>query len=224
MTGINVVEKAIQELKRSVEITRDVRFQAQIRLSRRQTLSSYMISFLSLFIITLSLIPEFVLLKPYQNQILLVCSVVLSVFVIFTSLLDGAQNFFYRGEMLHSCPTKLGSVAFQLNLIDVNENPKEALEKLIQLQKEYQSALDECPTNHDNADYFKQKADRPHLFPRDYEPNWKWRKNVKQKYFYFQSFRLAYAWMFLPITAQLLIFAVVLRFVLIDAEFTLGPK
>ena len=99
--GNDVLHAALKDFKRSVEITRDVRFQANLRLASRQRNSSYMISLLSLFVIALSLLPNIITLEQYQSQILLACSIVLSVFVIFTSLIDGSQNFYHQGELLH---------------------------------------------------------------------------------------------------------------------------
>src|SRR5664280_2453054 len=54
--GNKVLEAAFRDFKRSVEITRDVRFQANLRLSGRQRGSAYIVSSLSLFVIALSLI------------------------------------------------------------------------------------------------------------------------------------------------------------------------
>src|SRR5690349_15374352 len=82
ITERETLEQAIRDFKRSVEITRDVRFQANLRLSGRQRGSAYIVSSLSLFVIALSLIPNILQLQPFQNQILLACSIVLSVFVI----------------------------------------------------------------------------------------------------------------------------------------------
>src|SRR5689334_12947089 len=101
------LESAIRDFKRSVEITRDVRFQANLRLSGRQRGSAYIVSTLSLFVIALSLIPNVLQLQSFQSQILLACTIVLSVFVIFTSLIDSAQNFFHQGELLHQCARRI---------------------------------------------------------------------------------------------------------------------
>src|ERR1700761_1803612 len=91
----DVLKDSLRDFKRSVEITRDVRFQANLRLSRRQKGSSYIVAMLSLYVIALSLLPNILYLDMAQTQVLLACSIVLSVFVIFTSLIDGAQNFFH---------------------------------------------------------------------------------------------------------------------------------
>ena len=164
----SVLETALADFKRSAEITRDVRFQANLRLSGRQRGSSYIVSLLSLYVISLSLIPNIVELKPFQSQILLGCSIVLSVFVIFTSLIDGAQNFFHQGELLHQCARKIAVVHHALKAIDVSQDPSAAKEELAALQKSYQAALDECPINHENVDFYKEVASKPHLFPQQY--------------------------------------------------------
>jgi K+-sensing histidine kinase KdpD len=149
-----VLECALRDFKRSVEITRDVRFQANLRLSARQRLSAYVVSTLSLFVIALSLIPNIIELKVFQSQILLGCSVVLSVFVIFTSLIDSAQNFFHQGELLHQCARKIATINHELKNIDIAKDPSVAAQALIALEKQYQLALDECPINHENVDYY----------------------------------------------------------------------
>jgi hypothetical protein len=115
----DVLKIALEDFRRSVEITRDVRFQANLRLSRRQRASSYLVSMLSLLVISLSLIPNIYDIQHYQAQLLLGCSIILSVFVIFTSLLDGSQNFYHQGELLHQCARRVAAVNHALKNIDV---------------------------------------------------------------------------------------------------------
>jgi hypothetical protein len=221
-TDNKIIEEALSEFKRSVEITRDVRFQANLRLAIRQVASSYIISILSLYVISLSLVPNILSLKPYQSQILLACSIVLSVFIIFTSLLDSSQNFFHKGELLHSCARKVATINHKLKSIDVEKDPAAALEQLNRLQIEYQAALDECPTNHDNVDFYKQKGYKPHLFPREYQiakskiPEL--RKIVLRTHYYIVSFILSHIWMSLHLGALIVISIVVVRFVLLGAQ------
>jgi conflict system pore-forming effector with SLATT domain len=160
---------ALADLKRSAEITRSVRFQANLRLSGRQRESSYIVSLLSLYVISLSLIPNIVELKQFQSQILLGCSIVLSVFVIFTSIIDGAQNFFHQGQLLRQCARKIAIVHRALKAIDVSQDPVAAKAELEVLQKSYQAALDECPINHENVDFYKEVASKPYLFPQQYD-------------------------------------------------------
>jgi hypothetical protein len=71
--------------------------------------------------------------------------VVLSVFVIFTSLIDSAQNFFHQGELLQQCARKIATIHHELKNIDVAKDAEQAKATLVNLEKRYQLALDECP-------------------------------------------------------------------------------
>ena len=201
-----VLESALRDFKRSVEITRDVRFQANLRLSTRQRLSAYVVSTLSLFVIALSLIPNILELRPFQSQILLACSVVLSVFVIFTSLIDSAQNFFHQGELLHQCARKIATIHHDLKNIDISQGAEQAKAALVTLEKQYQIALDECPINHENVDYYKEIVNKPHLFPDQYSGDWK--RMIRTRYWLMYTF-IGKLWMAPPALAFLVILTVV---------------
>lgn len=150
------------DLKRRVEITRDARFQANLRLERRQKASYFAISILSLFVILLSLLPNIFTLSNADEQILLALTIVNSVFIIITTFLEASGNFVHKGEQLHRSARKVAAVYNQLMLL--TEKDKGEMEKILTLQKEYQLALDECAFNHDNLDYFLIKATKPSLF------------------------------------------------------------
>jgi hypothetical protein len=207
-TKIKQIKKALEHFERSVEITRDVRFQANLRLIQRQTHSSYMISFLSLFVISTSLLPNIIKYSPQESQILLACSIVLSVFIIFTSLIDGSQNYFHRGELLHRCARKTATVYHKLKLINVDDEPEKARIDLENLQEEYRSALDDCPINHDNVDYLLLQTRKPHLFKQSLgeSPSW----FMIQWIFLKAQFKL-YVWMVPHIFAVILIIMVVVK-------------
>ena len=198
---------ALEDFRRSVEITRDVQFQANLRLSRRQRASSYVVSLLSLYVIGLSLIPNIIRLEQYQNQILLACSVILSVFVIFTALIDGAQNFYHQGELLHQCARRIATINHKLKNIDIDANEKEAMEQLEGLQLDYQRALDECPINHENVDFYREIIRKPNLFESEYPwPNW---KIIHRTLYRFRAFFIGHSWLIPHILAILAVTIIV---------------
>jgi conflict system pore-forming effector with SLATT domain len=161
------------DLKRRVEITRDARFQANLRFERRNKSSYLVIASLSLFVIILSLVPNIFELTQAGTQALLALSIVNSVFIIITTFLEASGNFVHRGEQLHKSARKIATVFNKLMLL----SPKEKIDKdkILSLQEEYQSALDDCPFNHDNIDYNLIKATKPILFgDRIYQGNWQW--------------------------------------------------
>lgn len=205
------VQGAVDDFRRSVEITRDVRFQANLRLARRQRASSYCVSLLSLYVIGLSLLPNILSLAQYQNQILLGCSIVLSVFVIFTSLIDGSQNFYHQGELLHQCARRIAFISYRLKNIDVKNNPAEAMSQLEDLQEEYRKALDECPTNHENADFYREVYQKPHLFPKHYPGTLKF---FHKLYYRALTWLMSYFWLFMPVSACVVITVIVFLYVI----------
>ncbi|WJS99303.1 SLATT domain-containing protein [Novosphingobium humi] len=196
--AVELFKVALKDFQRSVEITRDVRFQANLRLMRRQERSAYMVSFLSLYVIALSLLPNVIEIDPHKNQLLLACSVILSVFVIFTSLIDGSQNFYHQGELLHRCARQVATVYHELKNIQAEKDLDAAWHDLRKLQSEYRHALDECPVNHANCDFSGQKARKPHLFPIDYGKNFHF---LKRAWFYLHSWLGPNMWMWMHLAA-----------------------
>lgn len=208
---------AIQDFKRSVEITRDVRFQANLRLAARQRNSSYLISLLSLFVISLSLLPNIIALQIFQSQILLACSVVLSAFIIFTSLIDGSQNFYHQGELLHQCARKVATVHHELKNLDPKRDYDVAKERLTELQEQYRQALDDCPINHENVDFVKEQSYKPYHFPNNFSER-VWLRQIQIQFKKLQSFAMAHSWMGLHLIALIGVCWIVYRYVLVGSS------
>ena len=153
---------AFTDLKRRTKITRMTRFQASLRLERRQKISYFVISFLSLLVILISLLPNIYDLSDASKQIFLALTIVNSVFVIITTFLEASGNFVHKGEQLHRSARKVSTVYNKLLLLEEEERVEK--ERIRKLQKAYQLALDECPFNHDNLDYARVRIQEPHLF------------------------------------------------------------
>lgn len=164
ITKSAATNKPFEDLKRRVEMTRDARFQANLRLERRQRRSNWMISILSLFVIFLSLVPNFTDLTNRQSQILLALSVVNSIFIIITSLQEAAGAFQTKGEALHRSARKIATVYNKLMLLLPGEQSDP--DKIRDLQKEYQVALDDCAFNHENIDHYGAIGKKPSLSSR----------------------------------------------------------
>ena len=206
----NNFAQAVASFKRTAKITQDVRFEANLRLIRRQRSSSYLISLLSLYVISLSLIPNILELNQSQNQLLLTCSIVLSVFIIFTSLIDGSQNFFHRGELMHQCGRKIAFIYRELRETRFDDNIENAWKQLKVLQEAYRTALNECPVNHDSSDYLKEIARNPDLFPKIYGSR---TDLMRRLFFHIRSFCAEYGWIIPHLVALGVISYVVYRFI-----------
>ncbi|UWQ04227.1 SLATT domain-containing protein [Aliiroseovarius crassostreae] len=186
-------------------MTRDARFQANLRLERRQRDSNWMISILSLFVIFLSLVPNFTELTIRQTQILLALSVVNSIFIIITSLLEASGGFQLKGDALHRSARKIASVYNELMLLDAQEQADS--EKIKDLQKDYQAALDDCSFNHENIDHYGAIASKPSLSSR-FQKIWMFPMVSAIRYFIWER-----TWMTLHITVILISAVVIWKFI-----------
>jgi hypothetical protein len=167
MRGVMIDNKVIlEEFRGAIEITASARFQANVRLSNRQAHSNYMVALLSTIVIVLSLIPNFDALTPQKTQILLSCSIVLSVFIIFTSLIDSSNNYYHRGEALHQCAKKILAIGHEARLLDPEKDGFEG--HLSILRTSYRQVLDDCLFNHERVDYVYARLENPRLFPGYY--------------------------------------------------------
>lgn len=103
-----------------------------------------------------------VTLNQFQTQLLLSITVVNFVFIIITTFMEAAGNFYHRGEHLHRSARSIASVHNQLVLLSDEEKIDQS--KIKQLQSEYQAALDDCSFNHENIDYLLVQTQKPKLF------------------------------------------------------------
>lgn len=201
----------LQELKRKVQITKDARFQAHRRLERRHHYSSYLISLLSLYVIALSLYPNIFSLTPQQSQLLLAGSVVLSVFIIILSLSEGARNFYHKGEVLHDNARILGQLHNKLELL--SEADPDLINKISSIAKDYEAAIDRCPTNHDNVDYLRVKLEKPWLFSW-YFSGYRFFDFWYRRFVQCKCFLSEFSWVILPGAFVVLITFVLINFLL----------
>ena len=201
----------LTELKRKVEITKDARFQAHLRLERRHHISSYFISVLSLCVIALSLLPNVITLTAQEGQLLLAGSVILSVFIIILSLAEASQNFYHRGELLHENARQIGKIFNRLQLI--TEVDSDISTKLEKLSGDYDAIIDKCPMNHDNVDYWRAISKKPKL-----DKNYVNFGHARRVWFLFwvrvRVILSEYSWMFFPSAVVVAVLAVVGFFIL----------
>lgn len=198
MEDDNLPASAADKLRRNIERTKDIRFHASKRLLNRQNNSSYAVSWLSCLVILISLSPNFTSVSHQQNQIILAVSIVLSVVIIFTSLIYSSQNYFYRSKVLHDCAIKLSRLEGEVNLTIIQSLLN--VDRLKRLWDRYNSILEECPSNHDDCDLNLERAVKPQLFPSYF--SWGKADFLLVGWNYFLWFTRSNMWLLLPIVAS----------------------
>lgn len=151
----------LSSLARRVEITRTARFAAAKRLGRMHTRSYYGISLMSLYVIVLSVLPNVVTMGELDRQFLLLITIVCSVYIIITTIMDGAEKHLVDEMHMKDSARKLGSI---LNRIIVAKgNGGLNADALTRLHKEYDEILASCPADHSDVDFLVAATKMPNL-------------------------------------------------------------
>lgn len=167
-TDYDTIRSNISKMITRVEITREARFVANKRLSRRHRQAYYVISLLSLFVILVSVIPNiYENLARAQTQLLLAISIVNSVFIIITTMMDSARGYDLRAYHHQKCARRLSGVLNSLYNLATKDEP--TAKQVTALHDEYQKILDDCPFDHDEMDFWAVQSKRPDLFPKVYK-------------------------------------------------------
>lgn len=160
-----VVNDVYENFLTRVCITREARFMAKKRLERRHKRSYYLISMMSLFVIMLSVLPNIFILETYQTQMLLMITIVNSVFIIITTLVDVSGNYSLQAYWMQKSGRELAAILNRL--LRATDKQKSDPKFIEEVQIEYQQLLDTCPYDHDDVDYLMVRMYRPKFFPVD---------------------------------------------------------
>jgi hypothetical protein len=143
-------------LRRRIWITKGSRFNAARRLNNKYQFSLSSISILSVYGIAIPFIQNIVSNPRCQkvNDIYNAISVILSVFTLVISLLEGAKNYQLRAEKLHSNAVELSTLNRELEYLIVSKSASPDFVKEIgNISTRYEQLIKDCPENHEPEDY-----------------------------------------------------------------------
>jgi hypothetical protein len=103
------------------------------------------------------------------NDIYNAISLILSVFTLVISLLEGAKNYQLRAEKLHKNAVELSKLQRDLEYLMVSQlGDAEFRQKVGDISVKYEESIKECPENHDPEDYALFKAQNR----KDFKMSW----------------------------------------------------
>ena len=146
----------IKELDYKMWTTRGCRYNADRRLKKKSTLSLATISFLSIYVLVLSLIPFFSLfnLSTNNREYISFFSVVLSIFILVLSLLEASKEYSIKAERLYSCANSInclmGDLKLALSTIDDNDRLEIEIKRI---HDEYHRLINCYKENHESVDF-----------------------------------------------------------------------
>jgi hypothetical protein len=170
MSTQNNQENFASELDNKMWITKGARFNAHERLMSKHKWSITTVSFLSGYVIIVSL---FEYLKPIQmnsNQTNLMSflAVALAIFILVISLLEASKSYERKAVEQHDCGRKISTLYAKLRQLRTSgvelSNPVLFQQECGLISSEYERVLNECPENHDVIDNDLFRAKHPEKF------------------------------------------------------------
>lgn len=173
-------------LRRQIWITKGCRFNAHARLLAISSASNTSITFLSFYVVLLSLaslvygndIPYFI------NTSISFLSVAISIFIIILTLMESAKNTSVNAERMHKCGIELLSLYNEYNNYIAGVRNKDTDTQYI---RQYNMIIARYPENHDEVDFIGFQISHPDDFSIGATSlnKLKWKHKVKYAKFFF---------------------------------------
>lgn len=158
------MEDWISELVTRVWITKGCRFNASLRLAIQSHYSKVSIAIWSVTIIILSL-KTVLQYESHLNSIypnLALITIGLSALILVFSLIESGQNYSLKSSKLHDCAVEISNIYNKL--IPLKQKKENAIDEILELQKEYHNVISKYDYNHRKIDYWQFKASYPDEF------------------------------------------------------------
>ena len=142
-----------QDLYRKIWVTRGARFNAHQRLSSKHNWSIAAVSFLSSYVIILTLIqyrPIFSL-TIQQNDIISIAAIIIAIFIIVLTLLESSKSHEKKALEFHTCARDISPLYIriqQILSIPPGNQTDAVAEELREIAQKYEEILNRCPENH----------------------------------------------------------------------------
>ncbi len=149
------LDEYITTLDKKMWMTRGCRYNTDRRLKKKNNLSLTAISFLSFYVLIISLIPflEGDKIAGSQDNILSTLAIILSLFILILSLLEASKEYSIKAERLYSCANKINELMSQLKIAQATIKDTTELEKEIErISRSYHSLISSYEENHEDLD------------------------------------------------------------------------
>lgn len=162
-----------EKLSRRIWITKGSRFISSRTLASQSQLSITSISFLSIYAIAISVIQN-IIDSTNQcinlNNLYTIIAILLSVFILVLSLLEGTKNYQLRAERLYNNATELSKLYKEMEYLQYCNLEFDSLCKQLRVIRDrYNELIDKCPENHDSDDYWLFKTENLKEFRDDFQ-------------------------------------------------------
>jgi conflict system pore-forming effector with SLATT domain len=151
---------AVENLLHSLKYTAASRFNAAKRLENRDKTITFLITLISIYIVSITLMPYFFKFPSDVSAVLNFITVILSVSILVASLLHRSNNDSMNSEQHHRSALETNELRREI----MAQKETMSLERFIKFSIQYNSILQKYSVNHDDVDYLKATLERPEEF------------------------------------------------------------
>ena len=148
---------AVDELLHAMHTVKSARFNAAERLERKNTLSLFAMSMLSLYFVGLSVwqVIYAPLIADAGNRLITLVSIMSSVFTLVLALIEAMNDYRIKSHHMHACALAVNELYQELKLMRSGDAV------LVQeFRRRYNAIIRGCPFNHARVDYLMARAER----------------------------------------------------------------
>jgi len=154
-----------EELNFKLWVTKGARFCADKRLLRLHTLSALATSFLSAYLIIVSLMPLYVpgVSGKLPNNALPLFTTGISILLLVYTLIESSKDFKLRAHRFHECALKIGRLYNELRQLKSETDVEKKKAGLRSISDRYDEVLEDFE-NHEAIDYDIFQTQKPEYF------------------------------------------------------------
>ena len=149
--------RAVEQLLAAMRTVKAARFNAADRLERKNTVSLFAMSMVSLYFVGLSVWQAVYAstLDEATNRLVTLVSIMSSIFTLVLALIEAMNDYRMKAHHMHACALAVNDLYHELQLL----RPLDA-GQVQEFRLRYNAAVRSCPFNHARVDYLMARAER----------------------------------------------------------------
>jgi hypothetical protein len=149
--------RAVEQLLAAMRTVKAARFNAADRLERKNMVSLFAMSMVSLYFVGLSVWQAVYAstLDEATNRLVTLVSIMSSIFTLVLALIEAMNDYRMKAHHMHACALAVNDLYYELQLL----RPLDA-GQVQEFRLRYNAAVRSCPFNHARVDYLMARAER----------------------------------------------------------------
>lgn len=145
------------QLLSAMRTVKAARFNAAERLERKNTLSMFSMSIVSLYFVGLSVwqVVYAPLLDEPTNRLVTLVSIMSSIFTLVLALIESMNDYKIKAHHMHACALAVNDLYHEFKLVPPGDDSR-----VQGFRKRYNEVVRGCPLNHARVDYLMARAER----------------------------------------------------------------